>query len=96
MSEDGTAQQLDQRDGWDDADSALLGLELTKSDDSVPEIDQDLDGGGKQQAGGSCTPPSELAEAGDLSGASAGLSASYNSKASDRVPHHCHLHVTTI
>ena len=75
-SEDERAQQLDQRDGWEDADSAFLGLELPKSDCSIPDIDQDAEVGGRPQPGGSCTPPTEATEARDPSQTSASPTAS--------------------
>ena len=82
-SEDERAQQLDQRDGWDDADSALLGLELPKSDCSLPEIDQEVGSG--QQPTGSCTPPTEPA---DLSCTSTSPTASFTNKSAVRVSQH--------
>ena len=83
-SEDEGAQQLDQRDGWDDADSALLGLELPKSDCSIPEIDQDADFCSGQPPARSCTPPTDLAET-KLSHISASPTASFTNKPGDRV-----------
>lgn len=36
-----TAELADQRDGWDEMDSALLGLELPKAEDGLPDADQE-------------------------------------------------------
>ena len=90
-SEEGRAQQLDQRDGWDDADSALLGLELPKSDCSIPEVDQDTNVGSGQQPAESFTPPMDSADA-DLSYISASPPASFTNKPADRVSQPCNTY----